>query len=106
MSGSPKFKIYNLNREYIGCVKYAEDAAALVALQGDGATVKYDHGKVIWREGAEELSAGESYDEAARVMYRRIDKMRRASYARSYEALHLANLKAVTKREREDEVSA
>ena len=72
MSGTPKFKVYSLGREYIGCLRYAEDAAALVALQGAGATVKYKHRKVIWREGGEEISAGESYDRAARIMRRRI----------------------------------
>lgn len=76
MTGTPKFKVYSPDREYIGCAKYAVDAAALVSLQGDGATVKHKHGKIIWREGGEEISAGESYDRAVRIMHRRIDDIR------------------------------
>jgi hypothetical protein len=69
MSGTPKFKVYR-EGEYIGALKYAEDAAAVVSLAGS--LIKYDHGKTIWREGHEEVSAGESYDRAAAIMLNRI----------------------------------
>ena len=68
MAGSPKFKLYSANKEYMGCMKYAEDAAAMVSCLGEGATVKYDHGKVLWTEGGETLSAFESYDRVAEIM--------------------------------------
>jgi hypothetical protein len=79
MAGSPKFKVYR-GKEYIGSLKYAEDAAALVALNSDG-IVKYDHRDVVWNEGHEEFPAGESYDRAADVMYERI---RQASSAATH----------------------
>ncbi len=84
MSGSPKFKVYNPSGEYIGCVKYAEDAAALVALYGDGAKVKYQHSKVLWHEGQESIGAGESYDEAGTIIRTREHGMHAASFAKVY----------------------
>ena len=47
-----------------------EEAAALVDFLGRGAAVRV-HGRIVWREGAEEQSAGESYDFAAGVMLSR-----------------------------------
>lgn len=77
MSGSPSLKIFNPQGEYIGCVKHYEDAACLVASYGDGAEVRYGHNKrrLLWREGAEEFSAGESYDRAGAVMRKREEAM-------------------------------
>ena len=72
MAGSPIWKVYSPSGEYIGCVKDAEDAAALVALRGDGGTVRYGHRFVVWTEGSEDQPAGESYDYAAGVMLDRI----------------------------------
>lgn len=65
MASSPKWKVYR-NGEYIGSTKYAEDAAALVAMSGG--EVRYGHSKIVWREGQEQHSAGESYDGAANLM--------------------------------------
>ena len=77
MSGSPILKVYNTQGEYIGCLKSGEDAACICARYGSGASVRYGHKKsdTIWREGAEEFSAGESYDRAAQVMNDRIRAM-------------------------------
>ena len=46
----------------------------MVALYGAGAQVRDGHAKkfTLWTEGAEEISAGESYDEAAAVMRSRL----------------------------------
>jgi hypothetical protein len=77
MAGSPELKIYNSQGEYIGCLKHYEDAACICASYGSGATVRYGHQKrnTIWKEGAEEFSAGESYDRSGDKMRRRVDAM-------------------------------
>lgn len=67
MAGSPKFKIHNPEGEYVGSAKYGEDAAAFVSHLGDGAKVKVN-GRIVWREGAEEFLAGESFDDTAATM--------------------------------------
>ena len=73
MGSSPGFKIYTADREYIGAVKYASDAAALVALYGEGATVRDGHRlkDAVWTEGKEADLAGNSYDAAAATIYER-----------------------------------
>lgn len=73
MAASPRYKVYR-NGEYIGCAKYAEDAAALVGVGGD--IIKVDHRHIVWREGAEAFSAADSYDEAAAVIFQRCEDMR------------------------------
>lgn len=70
MGASPKYKIYR-GKEYVASVKYLEDAAALVAITGEG-TVRLDPSRIIWTEGNEAFSAGDSFDEAALVMRNRI----------------------------------
>lgn len=74
MSGSPKLKVYNQTGEYIGSLKYGEDAAALVAVYGDGATIRYGHSRahIVWNEGTESFPAGESYDGVAQLIQERI----------------------------------
>lgn len=42
MAASPDFKVYHRN-EYRAACKYVEDAAALVAVLGDGAQIRYGH---------------------------------------------------------------
>ena len=71
MAASPKWKVYRQG-EYVAACKYAEDAAALVAVSGG--IVKHDHNLVVWREGSEGFSAGESYDRAAGRMHARLDE--------------------------------
>ena len=73
MAGSPVLKVYNSSNEYVGCLKHYEDAACIVASYGTGAQVRYGHGKkhILWNEGSEEFSAGESYDRAGHVMRER-----------------------------------
>lgn len=72
MAATPQWKIYN-GTEYVAACKYAEDAAALVSCLGDAATVRVGHRKIVWREGHEDRSAGESYDGAALVMHQRAE---------------------------------
>jgi hypothetical protein len=71
MAESPKYKVYNRHGEYVAACKHAEDAAALVALYGDGATIKHGHRTIVWCEGAESQPAGKSYDFVAQKVYER-----------------------------------
>ena len=71
MAASPKYKVFNPEGEYVGCVKYAELAAPLVGVLGKGAQVRFGHSKrwVLWTEDENaDGEAGESYDHAADVM--------------------------------------
>lgn len=78
MAGSPDFKIYR-DKEYVGCCKYAEDAAALVAVSGGEVRWGHSSAWVLWREGQEGFPAGESYDSAAQMMRDRLmDKQQHA----------------------------
>jgi len=65
--------VYTDRGTFEAATVYAEMAAAMVAVLGEGATVRPrmepDH--VVWREGAEEMSAGDSYDTAALTMQER-----------------------------------
>lgn len=74
MAASPRFKVYSSVGEYLGSLKYAEDALILIAVLGSGATVRYGHSikDVLWREGYEECDASESYDRAAQVIRNRM----------------------------------
>ncbi len=78
---TPQFKVYR-NKEYIAACRYGEDAAALVAL--GGGEVRWGHSTVVWREGFETFSAGESYDGAARVMHERISDKNNKAFAKTY----------------------
>jgi hypothetical protein len=80
MSSPLVWKVYTSTREaaeMVGAVKYAEDAAALAAVTAE-AFVKVD-GRIVWREGSEGQSAGDSYDWAAEVM-----RSRRAAHHREH----------------------
>ena len=78
---SPKYKVYK-GSEYVGCAKYAEDAAALVALQEDG-SVRLLHKYVLWTQGVDG-DAGESYDAAAELMHQREREVNEKAYAKVY----------------------
>lgn len=75
MAASPIWKVY-LGKEYRAACKYVEDAAALVALLGDGTTLRCDHALVLWVEGKEDQSAAESYDHVVEVVHRRLGEHR------------------------------
>ena len=74
MAGAPRCKVYDAQGQYEAACKHAEVAAGVVALLGDGATIRDGHrvADIMWTEGAEEMSAGESYDRAAMIVGRRI----------------------------------
>lgn len=62
-----KYRVQNPQGVEIAQCVHAEDAAALVALYGDGATIRARMGTRdyvrLWTEGEEEIPAGESYDQ-------------------------------------------
>lgn len=69
---TPGFKVYNADGEYVAATIDTTLAAALVgSVLSEGARVKFG-GRIIWREGAEEIPAGESYDRAAEIMADRV----------------------------------
>lgn len=86
MASSPNLKVYRRG-EYIAACKYAEDAAAIVAMEseaeGDHACqgkadtfIKNGHsGSILWHEGHEGQPAGESYDFVARLVYMRLESI-------------------------------
>ena len=99
MAASPPWKIYSAAQEYLGSTVYAEDAAAFVSIQGEGATIRRGHAKkdVVWTEGFEKISAGDSYDEAASIMLQRLDQRYLDAVAKR-DAIHTAYLKAQAER--------
>ena len=80
MAATPRFKVYNRDGEYIAATRYPDDAAVLAGARGEGTTVRLLHGvrDTVWREGAEEFSASESYDGAAATMLDRLESGERA----------------------------
>lgn len=72
MAASPRWKVYGANGEYRASCKYPEDAGAIVALLGDGATIRDGHrsSKAVWTEGVDG-TAGDSYDDVAAAAYQR-----------------------------------
>lgn len=71
MAGSPRWKLYNEAGEYVASCKYGEDAAALVAHLGQGATILDGHrvSDIRWTEG-ETGDASESFDQVADAIER------------------------------------
>lgn len=71
----PSWKVFNPAGEYIAACHYAEDAAALVAAYGEGATIRWNrkNGPLVWTDG-KDGSAGDSYDYCALVCNRSLDK--------------------------------
>ena len=69
MAATHLWKVYTADKEYVGSVKYPSDAAALVAAYGEGATIRYGHRvkDIMFTDGEDGVSAGDSYDEAAEI---------------------------------------
>ena len=77
------YKVHNSNGELIASCRHAEDAAALVALNGRNARIKVG-GRVVWREGFEQQDAAESYDYVAAVVLERHRAHRQAAFERAH----------------------
>jgi hypothetical protein len=73
MGATPVWKVYDAEGNYQASCKEPEAAAAVVAIYGEGARIKYDHAVVVWREGeCGDGWAGNSYDEVAQVVRERV----------------------------------
>ena len=73
MGSAPRYKVYSADGEYRAACKYVEEAAAIVALLGDGATIRCGHSAkdARWTEGVDGY-AGESYDAVAECVRAKI----------------------------------
>jgi len=73
MARSPEFKIYDAAGAYQAACKEPELAAAVVAVLGEGATVRHGHAvsRTVWTEGKDGLAA-ESFDLTADKICKRI----------------------------------
>lgn len=67
-------KAYDRQGNYLASCVEAEGAAAIVALAGDGATIRNGHAlkHAVWTEGAESQPASESYDFVATTIHQRV----------------------------------
>ena len=71
MASTPRFKVYDADGVYQAATKRPEEAAAVIVLLGEGATIRAGHTQVVWHEGKEEQTASESYDFVASTVYKR-----------------------------------
>ncbi len=66
------WKVYDAEGRERARTVYAEDAAALVSLLGEGATIRVGgNAQALWTEGEERQPAGESYDHVRDVVHAR-----------------------------------
>jgi hypothetical protein len=74
MARSPDWKVYDAEKNYQAACKEPTTAAAVVSLLGIGATIRYGHNQVVWKEGDELILAGESYDIVAETCFSRANR--------------------------------
>ena len=79
MASSPQFKVYSPHGQYLAACKYPEDAAAIIALHGDGAQIRWGHKFIVWDEGKETCPAGESFDLVSGTVWDRVNSRMSAS---------------------------
>lgn len=72
MSKAPEWKVYDSGKQYQAACKDVEAAASLMGFYGEGATIRWGHGLIVWTEGAEDQSAMESYDFVAETVQQRV----------------------------------
>lgn len=69
-----RYSVHNPEGSKVASVDFLEDGACLVALYGDGATIRYGR-HVLWTEGKEANPAGDSYDAVRDVCQERADRI-------------------------------
>jgi hypothetical protein len=70
-----KFHVFDSESRPRAVLMDGEDAAAFVAILGDGACIADPNGAIVWSEGAEEFPAADSYDGVAEIMQKRLAKI-------------------------------
>lgn len=91
MASAPFWKVYTKDKVYEAACKSPESAAAVVALLGDGATIRAEHTLIVWTEGPDGY-ASDSYDAVALKCLSRLEARR--AFVR--EERRLAGMKAAT----------
>lgn len=78
-----EFKVYGVEDEHIADFKNDFDAAFFVAGQRDGTTIRIGYRKrdIVWTEGLEEDSAGQSYSATVAVIRKRVKQKRKGRRA-------------------------
>lgn len=71
MAASPQWKVYTPQGEYVASTKHTEGASLLMSLYGTGATIRFDHRKVVWTEGVDG-AACQSYDYTADQIHKKL----------------------------------
>jgi hypothetical protein len=71
MGHSPQWKIYTSDNEYVASVKNTESASLLAGFYGEGTTIRFDHRKIVWTEGADG-NAANSYDKTNEIIMGRL----------------------------------
>lgn len=66
------YKVYAEDGEFLASCRYVIDAATIVGAMGAG-TIRFEHRRIVWREGSEDFSAAESYDGVEAIIRDRIE---------------------------------
>ncbi len=66
------YKVYAEDGEFLASCRYVIDAATIIGAIGAG-TIRFEHRRVVWREGSEDFSAAESYDGVEAIIRDRIE---------------------------------
>jgi len=69
MAASPIWKVYSRSGLYVAACVEPEGGAVLMALYGEGSTIRHGHRVVCWTEGKDGEAAA-SYDECAKQCLR------------------------------------
>jgi hypothetical protein len=74
MAASPRWKVYSKDREYVAATKYVEDAAAILALRGEGTEIRDGHLAkwAVFVQGQETVDAGDSADGVREIVAKRV----------------------------------
>ena len=81
MATSPRWKVYDRDGNYQAACRELAAAAALIAFYGDGATLRFEHAFVLWREGSENTTAARDPGAFARIVEGRLRARHEAGIA-------------------------